>query len=858
MIVSYWQLSEKVLLKELTTDKQTGLSQYEAKKRLKIYGANVLVGRIKASAWRLLLAQVNSPLIYMLLFAACLSLLLYDKTDAMIIFGIITVSASLSFFQERGAIKTMDKLLQIVRINVDVIRQNEKLEIPIEQVVPGDIILLKAGDCIPADCYVLEAQDLFVDEATLTGESFCAEKKPGVLPEESPISKRTNILFMGTHVVSGMAKAVCVVTGKESEFGKISERLSFRPPETDFERGVSRFGYLLGEVTLILLIIIFACNVFLGRSVVESLLFSLALSVGLTPQLLPAIISVNLAQGAKWMAQKRVIVKRLASIENFGSMNILCADKTGTLTTNDITLDKAIGTMLENSEKVSLYASLNAAFQSGYNNAIDQAILKESRIDIANWKKLAECPYDFVRKKLSVLVQLKDTALLITKGAFSPIKESCTYAETEDGKIVPIASMSHQLSKSYEDFCNQGYRVIAIAYKNAKGMSLLSPADEKEMIFLGFLLFWNPPKENIAETIHTLEKLGIDFKVITGDSKLVALNMAKFLDISNDLVLTGTDIRHMSDEALLYKAHRTTIFAEVEPNQKERIILALKRAGNVVGFLGDGINDVTALHSADVSISVDKAQDAAKDVADIVLLDKDLSVLKDGVMAGRLTFANTLKYIFMSTSANFGNMFSMAGASLFLNFLPLLPKQVLLTNLLTDLPEMTIATDSVDAEMIEKPLRWNVQFIRKFMMIFGLISSIFDYATFCALLWLQATVAEFRTGWFIESVISATLIVLVVRTFRPFFKSMPSRYLLCSVLLIISFCLLLPFTSLAQSLGFTALPGAFYAMLSLIVALYILSVEVAKRLFLQNISSLHTKLLARFSTRRRQKPLFHF
>lgn len=811
---AFWSLSEDEVLTKLDVDKGSGLTAKEAQNRLRIYGKNVLIGKKQTGSVALFFSQLKSPLIYMLLFAAMLSLVLYDKTDAIIIFGIVFASATLSFFQEKGALNSMEKLLKIIQIKTEVLRDSTFEEISIENVVPGDIISFKAGDVVPADCYLLQAQDLFVDEATLTGETFYAEKRVGTQAVDAPIAKRFNTLFMGTHVVSGKAVAVAVVTGKESQFGQISDHLRIKAPETDFEHGVRRFGYFLGEVTLLLLVVIFACNVYLGRSAIESMLFALALSVGLTPQLLPAIISVTLAQGAKSMAKKKVIVKRLASIENFGSMNLFCADKTGTLTTSEIRLDKAVGVGGDESSDVLLYAALNATFQTGYNNSIDQALTKVSPPEVKLWQKLDEIPYDFIRKRVSVLVRNNDRMLMSTKGAFEQIVECCAYVEKANGGKVAIATMIESLKEQFTRYSNEGFRVLGLAIKDMGTQTLLQHSDEHDMTFVGFLLFWNPPKENILETIQGLEKLGISLKIITGDNKLVTQYIAKKIGIEHERILTGAEISRMSDRALIHQARRTSLFVEVEPNQKERIILALRKGGYAVGFMGDGINDVTALHAADVSISVDSAVDAAKEVADIVLLENNLSILTEGVLAGRKTFANTLKYIFMSTSANFGNMFSMAGASLFLSFLPLLPKQVLLTNLLTDCPEMTIATDSVDKEMLEKPLRWNVPFIRRFMLIFGLISSIFDYITFGVLLWLDATVEQFRTGWFVESVVSATLIVLVVRTFRPFYLSMPSRYLLSSCMAIIAFTVLLSFLPVATYLGFTTLPVSYYGFLA--------------------------------------------
>lgn len=830
---TFWHLSQQDLLAKYQIDVEKGLSDEEAKQRLKTYGYSLLKTQKHTGTLRLLLAQFNSPLIYLLLFCAGLSLILYDNTDALIIFSIILISGFLTFLQERGAVKAMEKLLKIVQVKATVIRDGKKMEISIEEVVPGDIVEFSAGDVIPGDCYLLESKDLFVDEATLTGETFYAEKCTGILPEATPIAKRTNSLFMGTHVVSGTAKAIVIFTGQNTEFGKISKRLSIKPPETEFEQGIRGFGHLLIQVTLYLLLAIFAFNIYFEKPFIESLLFALALAVGLTPQLLPAIISINLAHGAKRMAEKRVIVKRLASIENFGSMNILCCDKTGTLTSGKIRLEKACSIDGTKSEKVLLYAYLNAKFQSGYVNPVDEAISQAMPQTITGWVKLDEVPYDFVRKRLSLLVKNDSAKLLITKGAFQQIIEICTKAQTEAGNIVDINTVLKELNDRFAEFSGNGFRTLGIAYKNGEGISSLTHEDETQMIFFGFLLFLDTPKENIVDSVANLEKMGIALKIITGDNKFMAMNLAQYLNIPKEKILTGTEISKMSDNALFQQVNNNSLFAEIEPNQKERIILALRKSMHVVGYMGDGINDVTALHAADVSISVNNAADAAKEIADIILLDKDISVLQEGVKAGRMTFANTLKYIFMASSANFGNMFSMAGASLFLSFLPLLPKQVLLTNLMEDFPEMTIATDNVDEEVVAKPLRWNINFIRNFMIVFGLISSIFDYATFGLLLLLNASVEEFRTGWFVESVVSAAFIVLIVRTFRPFYASRPSKPLLTTVILIIALTFLLPLTPLAPFLGFTIIPGIFYLFILLIIILYMLLVEIAKKIFLK-------------------------
>jgi Mg2+-importing ATPase len=640
---------------------------------------------------------------------------------------------------------------------------------------------------------------------------------------------------MGTNVVSGSAKAAVVGTGAKTEFGKVSERLKLRPPETEFERGVRRFGYLLMEVTLVLVVATFAINVYFTRPVLESLLFSLALAVGLTPQLLPAIISINLAHGAKGMAKQKVIVKRLASIENFGSMNVLCSDKTGTLTEGVIRIHSVLDVNGDESEKALLYAFLNASFQTGFTNPIDDAI-RAHPFDLSGYQKLDELPYDFIRKRLSILVSKNDTRLMVTKGALQNVLDVCSSVETSERTIVEIVEVRKQIQQRFEELSSKGFRVLGIAYRNVGSDKLITKDHEADLTFLGFLVLFDPIKPKIAETINELKHVGISLKIITGDNRLVARVVIQLIGFPTPRILAGSDLREMSDEALLGRVNDVDVFAEIEPNQKERIILALKKAGNVVGYLGDGINDASALHAADVGISVESAVDVAKESANLVLLEKDLGVLAQGVREGRKTFANTLKYVFMATSANFGNMFSMAGASLFLPFLPLLPRQILLTNLMTDFPEMTIATDNVDSEMVERPRRWDVNFIRNFMVTFGILSSVFDYLTFGVLLLvLHASIDLFRTGWFVESVISASLIVLVIRSRKPFFKSTPGKYLLIATLMIVGAALIFPFTLLGDLFGFRSPPISFLVVMTIIVVLYITVGDVAKRTFYKRV-----------------------
>jgi len=834
-IEKYWSIDTENLLNLLNTSR-AGLTSDAAEQRLRTYGRNVLAPAKRATWPRILAAQYKSPIVLILIFAVAISLFLHDLTDALIILVIITASGLLSFWQELGATDVIRKLLAMVQIKSTVLRDGEEKQVNSSEVVPGDVIVLGAGAKVPADSIVLEVKNLYVDEAALTGETYPVEKTIFKQAVETDLAQRKNSLFMGTNVASGIGKAIAVRTGKETEFGKISERLQIKAPETEFERGLRRFGYYLMEITMLLVVVIFAINTYLSRPVLEAFLFSLALAVGLIPQLLPAIVSVNLAQGAREMAKENVIVKHPASIENFGSMNVLCSDKTGTLTEGHVSLESFIDANKLKSDKVLLCAYLNSSFESGFANPIDQAVRGYRQLDISGYEKLDEVPYDFVRKRLSILVSRANEQIIVTKGAVQNVLEVCSSAELYEGTKVEISEIRRQAEKLLEEFGNKGLRVLGVAYRNFNGQKTITKDDESSMTFLGLLTFSDPVKENINQVVKDLANMGVSLKVITGDNRHVAAHVGKQIGIDTGVLLTGAELRKMNEEALMNRVVKANIFAEVEPNQKERIILALRKTGNVVGFMGDGINDTPALHAADVGISVDQAVDVAKEAAEIVLLEKDLKVLLDGVRAGRKTFANTLKYVFMATSANFGNMFSMAGASLFLPFLPLLPKQILLTNLLTDLPEMAIATDSVDQEVVEKPHRWDIKVIRRFMLVFGLLSSVFDYLTFAFLLLvLHTTQEQFRTAWFVESIVSAILIVLVIRTRRPFTKSKPGGYLLLATLVIITVTVFIPFSPVGTILGFQPLSIQLLGVLAVIVAAYVVCAEVAKRVFYRKI-----------------------
>jgi P-type Mg2+ transporter len=831
----FWSLSSADACKILSSS-ALGLSGTEPDDRLKRDGPNTLKTNRNSSLLVLFLSQFKSPITILLMAAVLLSMGLGQFVDATIILIIVVISSFLGFWQEKGAARAVSELLKMVQIRCRVIRDGLSQELPIDKLVAGDITVLSAGDIVPGDCLLIESRELFVDEATFTGETFPVEKNIGVLPADAPLSKRSNTLFMGSHIISGQAKALIIRTGKSTEFGKISDRLRIRPSETDFEKGIRRFGYMLMEITLVLVILIFAINVILHRPALDSFLFSLALAVGLTPQLLPAIITVNLATGARLMARKKVIVKRLSSIENFGSMNILCSDKTGTITEGKVTIKTTLDPEGNISEKTLRFAGINASLQQGFRNPIDEAICDLYKSS-EPFTIQCEIPYDFKRKRLTVQVNHNSEHYAITKGALQSILNICDRVEIKEGEIISIDSNRKSILEQFSLLSAEGYRVLGVAYKMTDRDRDITVEEESGMIFLGFITLFDPPKKNVIDTIGKLEKLGVRLKIITGDNALVAASLAKQIGLHEPVILTGAMIRDMSDAAIMQQGMIADIFAEVEPNQKERIILCLKKAGNVVGFMGDGINDAPALHAADVGISVDSAVDVAKEAADIVLLDQDLDVLCEGIIIGRKTFTNTMKYIFMATSANFGNMFSMAGASLFLPFLPLLPKQVLLTNLLTDFPEMTISTDRVDLVSIEKPQRWDIRFIQRFMLAFGLLSSVFDYMTFAVLLVvMKSDERTFQTGWFVESVISATLIVLVVRTRLPFVKSLPGKYLSIATILVLLIVTLLPLTPVAGIFGFGKLPFSYYCWMLLIVSFYIGSAELLKQWFYRKLT----------------------
>lgn len=827
-----WAQAPAQVLAQLQT-RESGLDDEQAQTR---WRRQKVQAPRRASLMRLLAAQIKSPLVLMLLAAALLSIVVRETTDALVILSIVFLSTALGFTQEHGATRAVEKLLSLVVTKSCVLRAGREIHVPTDHVVPGDIVLFSAGSLVPGDCRIIQARDLHADEAALTGETFPVEKEVEAVASSAPLAARRSMLFAGTHVVSGTAQAVVVRMGDDTELGQIARRLDRAPPPSDFERGVERFGLMIAQVTTVLALLILAGNLALQRPWLQSFLFSLALAVGLVPELLPAIVSVNLSRGARRMAAAQVIVKRLSSIEDFGAIDVLCTDKTGTLTEGRVQLERAVGPSGKPSLTVLRAAVLNARFESGLENPIDEALRRaQDRCPPGSERKLDEVPYDFVRKRLSVLVEDGSQRVLFTKGAVAQMMDVCTHVLDDEGQLRPVSELRATIDATFAELSLAGLRCLGVAQKilgdSAGALQPVRAVDEKGMVFLGFVAFLDPPKAGVRETIAELHRLGVRLKMITGDNAAVAATVAERVGIAAPTVLTGKELRETSDEALARRAQAVDVFAEIDPNQKERIILALRRAGHVVGYLGDGINDAPALHAAHVGISVDSAVDVAKEAAQIVLLQNNLAVLIDGVRLGRATLENTLKYIHITASANFGNMLSMAVAGMFLPFLPLLPKQILLNNLLSDLPAMTIGGDRVDAAQLATARRWDAREIRRFMMLFGTISSLFDLATFGLLRLLKTSAALFQSSWFVESLLTEVVILLVMRTRGPLWRSQPSLPLLLAVLGVSAAAIALPYLPGAYALGLVPIPASLLLLLLTITLAYALVSEIFKRRF---------------------------
>ena len=774
----------------------------------------------------LFLSQFRSPLMILLIGAVVLSAFLGDHSDVYIILSILLSTGFLSFFQERSASKVIEKLQSMIAIKCMVQRDAQFAEVEAKFVVPGDIILLHAGDMIPADCMLIESNELHVNESSLTGESFPVRKFHVIPTDTKELAHRTHCLWEGTSVVSGKAAAIIINTGDNTVFGGIVKGVS-KVIETSFEQGIKKFGYFLITITLILAVFIMVVNLYLHKSFFESALFALALAVGMAPELLPAITTIAMSSGAKKMLEKKVIVKKLTSIQNLGEINLLCTDKTGTITEGIITVKGFIDGAGNESENVKKLSVWNAGFQSGYGNPIDEILKQITLNENPILSKLDEIPYDFTRKRISILLNTEEGKLLITKGAYNEISSICTKINYEKNEIKDIQLYRKKLNHDFEQYGLGGLRTLAICYKYVES-DHVTLDDENNMTFSGFILLEDPIKENITETINALSRLSVELKIITGDNKNIARSMAHQIGIDNPLLLTGKDLFEMDEASILKLIASVHIFAEVEPQQKEHIIQLLRKSFTVA-YIGDGINDVSAINAADVGISVDNAVDIAKEAADFVLMEKNLMVIIDGIMEGRKAFANTLKYIFVNTGSTFGNMFSVAVASLLLPFLPMLPKQILLTNFITDFPYLSISSDNVDASQLIKPGKWNFKLVRNYMILFGIHSTFFDVLTFITLFYiLKVKESTFQTGWFIESVLTELFILFIIRTKLNFFKSKPGKYLIILSIIGSVITLTLPYIKIGSDVGLIPLPVSITCAMLLIVLLYIITADLLK------------------------------
>ena len=838
----------------------TGLSEKEAARRRETYGSNEIVKREQASIIIEFLLHFKSPMTIILIVAAIVAAALKDAADAIIILCVVMVSVILDFTQEHRAERAAEALRKRVTTTVAAFREGVKQDIEVAGLVPGDIIALTAGDIVPADARVISAKDFFVDQSSLTGESFPVEKFSEAIAggDKQETGKWNNYLFMGTSVTNGTATAVVTRTGSSTQYGEIAKKSAEKKPETEFDRGLRRFGFLIMKVTFVLVIFVFLVNALFkhDRTVLDSVLFAVALAVGITPELLPMILSINLARGANAMSKKGVIVKRLTAIQNFGSMDVLCADKTGTLTENVVTVILHVDLDGNDSEKVFLYSQLNSRYQTGLRSPLDEAILRYRKVQADQYQRIDEVPFDFVRRRLSVVVREDQAEWMITKGAPEEIFRVITQYELNGQALALTDKAMSSIEGRYRDLSSQGYRVLGVSYARIAECKLAySVADEKDMVFLGFIAFMDPLKETAGESLDLLRQSGVKLKVLTGDNEIIASKICQQLGFQvsqyrrgkrfDDAVgrvtrtvesepiniMRSSEIEEMNDAALAVAVERADVFTRVTPAQKNRIMTALKANGHVVGFIGDGINDTPSMKVADVSISVTNAVDIAKESADIILLRNDLKVISDGVTEGRKTFANTMKYIMMAISSNFGNMLSAAAASLFLPFLPMLPRQILLNNLLYSFAQLTIPMDNVDQEYVKQPRRLETAFIRNFMIFFGPISSIFDFLTFAVMIFVfHAKEPLFQTAWFVESLFTQTLIIFAIRTrLIPFYRSKPSKFLILNIVVVLAVAIVITFTVMGSKVFlFTHLPLNFLLLLVAFIVSYIFLVEIVK------------------------------
>ncbi len=836
----FWQSDLPSLVEGLHAD-ASGLTQAEAARRIAAWGPNVLRPERRRAVALQFLARFGNPLVILLLAAATISAFVGDVLSFVIIAVVVVLSVTLDFVQEFRAGRAAQDLQRSVALRATVVRDGRPIEILTDQIVPGDVIRLQPGSLIPADGRVIEARDFFVNQALLTGEPYPVEKHAGEIGEGAQdLSAAWNAVFMGTSVVGGTATLLVCRTGPATSLGEISDTLAVRPPATAFELGVRNFGLLILRVAIFMVLFVLLVNALFHRPWLQSFLFATALAVGLTPELLPMVMSITLARGALRMAKERVIVKRLAAVLDLGSMDVLCTDKTGTLTEAEIRLERNLDPLGRESARVLELAVLNSSMETGLRSPMDEAVLRHHEVDVSRWTKIDEVPFDFERRCVSVLADDGARRLLVHKGAFEDVLRQCTRYEA-DGPLTLLPLDAEARSDAvarFESLSREGFRVLGIAWKETPRDHVHAVVDdETELIFAGFAAFEDPPKPSAAAAVLALASSGVQVKVVTGDNELVTQHLCAELKLPVTGVLTGSEISKMTDPALAARVEDVNLFCRVTPPQKNRVIQALRSRRHVVGYLGDGINDAPSLHSADVGISVSDAVDVAKEAADLILLDTDLEVVHRGALEGRRTFGNIMKYVMMGTSSNFGNMFSMALGTLVLPFLPLLPVQILVNNFLYDISEIPIPLDNVDRGFIDRPRRWNMPEIRNFMLVIGPVSSLFDFLTFAVMLQVfHAGEALFHTGWFVESLATQVLVIFVIRTRGNPLRSRPATMLTVTSLVVVVAAALLPYTPLGARLGFVPVPGMFFLILAGMVVLYLALVQAAKARFYRRLA----------------------
>jgi len=826
---------KKLSLTELyqkMSSSQEGLTTEEAISRSKTFGYNQISGVKKVNLFIKFLSYFKNPLILVLIVAALISGLTGQIKNMVIILTMVFLSVLLNFSQEHKSGKAAEKIARRLAIKAKILRDGKEQEFETKYIVPGDIVLLSAGDIVPADGKIISADDFFLNEASLTGESLPVEK----------FANENNVIFSGTNVISGYGRFLVTNIGLKTEFGKIAQNLARPESQNAFEKGINKFGVLIIQVIAVIVSVIFLINAFTGKGFFNSFLFALAVAVGVTPELLPMIMSVNMARGATKMEKNGVLVKRLNSIPSFGSIDILCTDKTGTLTQDKITVIKHVDIFGADSPTVFFSAYLNGYFETGIRNILDEAILAHQDLDLTEYKKIEEIPYDFNRKRSSIFTEHNGEITMVTKGAPEEVYKICSaYFEGDIAKPLTAEALT-KTKKIHDDLSSQGFRILAIAEKKiGVKRDKYETNEEANMTLRGFMVFYDPPKLDVKETLVFMEDHGIEIKILTGDGPLITKKICFDLNLPIKGIVTGDelDLNVLTDEEIYKKIKNATICARMSPSQKEKIISELKRNGATVGYLGDGINDAPSLKTADVGISVDNAVDVAKDTADIILLQKGLKELMEGVIEGRKTFGNTMKYLLMGLSSNFGNMFSMIGASLFLPFFPMTASQILLNNFIYDASQLSIPSDNVDVEYLQKPKHWDMEYIKKYMVIFGSISSVFDFITFYILFGvLHFNAHTFQAGWFVESLATQILVIYVIRTRKiPFLQSRPSKYLLFTTLGAVALGIILTTEGIGKFFGFSPLPFFVFMIILAIVIIYLIIMELAKHAFYKHLKN---------------------